>query len=38
MLRREVRTERPTRVEYVLTIEGERLRTLIDAVAAWARA
>jgi DNA-binding HxlR family transcriptional regulator len=38
VLRREVRTERPTRVEYVLTIEGQQLRSLIDAVAAWAKA
>jgi DNA-binding HxlR family transcriptional regulator len=38
VLRREVRTERPTRVEYVLTAEGLRLRTLVDALAVWARA
>ena len=38
VLRREVRTERPTRVEYVLTTEGLALRSLVDAVAVWARA
>ena len=38
VLRREVRTERPTRVEYVLTADGLRLRALIDALAVWARA
>jgi DNA-binding HxlR family transcriptional regulator len=38
VLRREVRTERPTRVEYVLTADGLRLRALVDALAVWARA
>jgi DNA-binding HxlR family transcriptional regulator len=38
VLRREVRTERPTRVEYVLTTEGLRLRAVVDALAVWARA
>ena len=38
VLRREVRTERPTRVEYVLTAEGLALRAFVDALAVWARA
>ena len=38
VLRREVRDTRPPHVEYVLTSEGERLRSLLDALAAWARA
>jgi DNA-binding HxlR family transcriptional regulator len=38
VLRREVRTERPTRVEYVLTPEGLRLRAVVDALTVWARA
>jgi DNA-binding HxlR family transcriptional regulator len=38
VLRREVRTERPTRVEYVLTAEGQALRAFVDALAVWARA
>lgn len=38
VLRREVRDARPPHVEYVLTSEGLRLRTLLDALAAWARA
>jgi DNA-binding HxlR family transcriptional regulator len=38
VLRREVRDARPPHVEYVLTQEGERLRSLLDALAAWARA
>jgi DNA-binding HxlR family transcriptional regulator len=38
VLRREVRTERPTRVEYVLTPEGQALRAFVDALAVWARA
>ena len=38
VLRREVRTERPTRVEYVLTAQGLGLRELLDALAVWARA
>jgi DNA-binding HxlR family transcriptional regulator len=37
VLRREVRDTRPPHVEYVLTSEGERLRGLLDALAAWAR-
>lgn len=37
VLRREVRDARPPHVEYVLTSEGLRLRTLLDALAAWAR-
>jgi DNA-binding HxlR family transcriptional regulator len=38
VLRREVRDTRPPHVEYVLTPEGRELRTLLDALAAWARA
>jgi DNA-binding HxlR family transcriptional regulator len=38
VLRREVTDARPPRVEYVLTREGRQLRTLLDALAAWARA
>jgi len=38
VLRREVRTERPTRVEYVLTADGLALRAFVDALAVWARA
>jgi DNA-binding HxlR family transcriptional regulator len=38
VLRREVRDTRPPHVEYVLTSEGERLRALLEALAAWARA
>ena len=38
VLRRELRDTRPPHVEYVLTSEGERLRSLLDALAAWARA
>jgi DNA-binding HxlR family transcriptional regulator len=38
VLRREVTDARPPRVEYVLTSEGLRLRALLDALAAWARA
>jgi DNA-binding HxlR family transcriptional regulator len=37
VLRREVRDARPPHVEYVLTAEGEQLRSLLDALAAWAR-
>jgi DNA-binding HxlR family transcriptional regulator len=37
VLRREVRDARPPHVEYVLTSEGQRLRTVVDALAAWAR-
>jgi DNA-binding HxlR family transcriptional regulator len=38
VLRREVTDARPPRVEYVLTAEGQSLRTLLDALAHWARA
>jgi DNA-binding HxlR family transcriptional regulator len=38
VLRREVSDGRPPRVEYVLTSDGRRLRSLLDAIAAWARA
>ncbi len=38
VLRREVRDARPPLVEYVLTPEGLALRSLVDAVVAWARA
>jgi DNA-binding HxlR family transcriptional regulator len=38
VLRRELRDTRPPHVEYVLTSEGKRLRSLLDALAAWARA
>jgi DNA-binding HxlR family transcriptional regulator len=38
VLRREVRDARPPLVEYVLTAEGLELRTLLDALVAWARA
>ena len=38
VLRREVRDARPPLVEYVLTNDGLRLRTVVDALAAWARA
>jgi DNA-binding HxlR family transcriptional regulator len=38
VLRREVHDARPPRVEYVLTDEGQRLRTVVDALTAWARA
>jgi DNA-binding HxlR family transcriptional regulator len=31
-----VRDARPPRVEYVLTVEGLRLRGLLDALVAWA--
>ena len=37
VLRRELRDTRPPHVEYVLTSEGEALRALLDALAAWAR-
>jgi DNA-binding HxlR family transcriptional regulator len=37
VLRREVRDTRPPHVEYLLTSEGQRLRELLDALAAWAR-
>jgi DNA-binding HxlR family transcriptional regulator len=38
VLRRDVSDARPPRVEYVLTGDGQRLRELLDALAAWARA
>jgi DNA-binding HxlR family transcriptional regulator len=38
VMRREVRDARPPLVEYVLTVDGQRLRAVVDAVAAWARA
>jgi DNA-binding HxlR family transcriptional regulator len=38
VLRREVRDARPPLVEYVLTVDGQRLRAVVDALAAWARA
>jgi len=38
VLRREVRDTRPPHVEYVLTAEGQQLRSLLDALAVWARA
>ncbi|HET7744790.1 MAG TPA: helix-turn-helix domain-containing protein [Gaiellaceae bacterium] len=37
VLRREVRDARPPLVEYVLTAEGMELRSLLDALVAWAR-
>jgi len=36
VIRREVRDARPPLVEYVLTPDGLRLRSLLDALAAWA--
>ncbi len=38
VLRREVLDARPPRVEYVLTSDGLRLRTVLDALVAWAHA
>lgn len=38
VLRRVVRDARPPHVEYVLTSEGLELKSLLDALAAWARA
>jgi len=38
VLRRELRDTRPPHVEYVLTSEGEGLASLLEALAAWARA
>jgi DNA-binding HxlR family transcriptional regulator len=38
VLRREVRDARPPLVQYVLTVDGQRLRAVVDALAAWARA
>ena len=37
VLRREVRDARPPLVEYILTIEGQRLHTVVDALTRWAR-
>jgi DNA-binding HxlR family transcriptional regulator len=37
VLRREVRDARPPHVEYVLTGEGLRLKSVLDALTAWAR-
>ena len=36
VIRREVRDARPPLVEYVLTPDGLRLRSLLDALAVWA--
>jgi DNA-binding HxlR family transcriptional regulator len=36
ILRREVRDARPPRVEYVLTPEGRKLRSVVDALIVWA--
>ena len=38
VMRREVRDARPPLVEYVLTREGQQLRAVVDALAAWAEA
>ncbi len=38
VLRREVRDARPPLVEYVLTSDGRRFETVVDALARWARA
>jgi DNA-binding HxlR family transcriptional regulator len=38
VLRRELRDERPPHFEYVLTVDGRRLRALLDALVSWARA
>ena len=38
VLRREVRDARPPLVEYLLTNDGLRLRSVVDALAVWARA
>ena len=38
VLERVVTDARPPRVEYVLTLEGKRLRSVLDALAGWARA
>ena len=37
-VRRRVTDARPPRVEYLLTPQGQALRTLVDALALWARA
>jgi len=36
VFRREVHDSRPPLVEYRLTSEGERLRSVVEALAAWA--
>ena len=36
ILRREVHDARPPRVDYVLTTNGQGLRTVVDALSAWA--
>ena len=38
VLRREVRDARPPLVEYVLTTDGQRLRSVVEALAGWAGA
>jgi DNA-binding HxlR family transcriptional regulator len=38
LLERSVVDARPPRVEYRLTAEGKRLKQVVDALAAWARA
>jgi DNA-binding HxlR family transcriptional regulator len=38
VIRREVRDARPPLVEYVLTSDGQRLRTVLDALTVWATA
>ena len=38
VLRREIRDTRPPHVEYLLTRQGLELKSLLDALAAWARA
>ena len=38
ILRREVQDARPPRVEYVLTTNGRKLRSVVDALIAWAEA
>jgi DNA-binding HxlR family transcriptional regulator len=38
VLKREVTDARPPRVEYVLTAQGQALRSLLDALARWAHA
>ena len=38
VLKREVSDARPPRVEYLLTADGARLRTVLEALSAWATA
>jgi len=38
VLRREVTSTRPPLVEYVVTPDGRRLRSVIESLAAWSRA